>query len=216
MTPVLSCLPEAQRAFWPRLRAMPSHFVLYGGTAIALRLGGRQSVDFDFFSSESLDADHLVQKVDFLQSAVLIQSAPETASWLVRQGGTDIKLSCFGGLTFGRVGQPESSVDNGLPIASLIDLAAQKVKVVQVRAEAKDYLDLDLLMRSGVSLEDSLGAACALYPNFALMPTLKALSYFEDGDLTALPSEVKQRLTTASATFRAPTPVKRLNGKLAG
>lgn len=48
--PHLHTLPEAQQALWPGLKpALGLGFVLYGGTAIALRLGHRISVDFDFF-----------------------------------------------------------------------------------------------------------------------------------------------------------------------
>jgi len=36
------------------LAGVPPHFILYGGTALALRLGHRESVDFDFFSSETV------------------------------------------------------------------------------------------------------------------------------------------------------------------
>jgi len=50
----LDILPPAQLALWPELRQIPAHFVLYGGTAIALRLGHRQSVDFDFFTFQDL------------------------------------------------------------------------------------------------------------------------------------------------------------------
>lgn len=53
-TPRLDVLPPAQQALWPRLRAAAGlGFVLYGGTAIALRLGHRASVDFDFFSAKA-------------------------------------------------------------------------------------------------------------------------------------------------------------------
>src|SRR6185295_15501668 len=46
----LDILPAAQREIWPNLSPAPGlSFVLYGGTAIALFLGHRQSVDFDFF-----------------------------------------------------------------------------------------------------------------------------------------------------------------------
>jgi hypothetical protein len=47
----LSILPESQRKLWTELNQVPSEFVLYGGTALALRLGHRISVDFDFFTS---------------------------------------------------------------------------------------------------------------------------------------------------------------------
>ena len=47
--PRMDILPSAQRLVWRELRAAAAlGFVLYGGTAIALRLGHRFSVDFDF------------------------------------------------------------------------------------------------------------------------------------------------------------------------
>ena len=49
-TPALHILPESQQSLWPSLAPLAQQgFVLYGGTAIALRLGHRISVDFDFF-----------------------------------------------------------------------------------------------------------------------------------------------------------------------
>ena len=41
-------------AMWPILAKVSKRFVLYGGTAIALRLAHRESVDFDFFTSDTL------------------------------------------------------------------------------------------------------------------------------------------------------------------
>lgn len=45
-------LPKSQQALWPQLKEVPNEYVLYGGTAIALRYGHRNSVDFDFFSTD--------------------------------------------------------------------------------------------------------------------------------------------------------------------
>src|SRR5215475_12554990 len=54
--PRLDILPDAQRELWPQLSAAPRlSFVLYGGTAVALHLGHRTSVDFDFVRSAPLD-----------------------------------------------------------------------------------------------------------------------------------------------------------------
>ena len=88
----------------------------------------------------------------------------------------------------------------GLKIASLLELAGIKASVVQLRAEAKDYLDLDALVtQGGISLASALAAAQALYgTSFNPQITLKALSYFHDGDLLTLPEEVKSRLATAA------------------
>jgi hypothetical protein len=99
-----------------------------------------------------------------------------------------------------RLAPPHVAKDNGLKIASLIDLAGTKASVVQMRAEAKDYRDIDALMTLGkVSLPTALAAAQRLYgSSFNPEITLKALSYFGDGDLRALPEEVKNRLAAAA------------------
>ncbi len=60
MKPHLEILPPPQRAFWDEhARSIPEGWVLYGGTAIALRYGHRSSIDFDFFSHHELDEDRL-------------------------------------------------------------------------------------------------------------------------------------------------------------
>lgn len=65
--PRLDILPESQRRLWPELDAIPSDFVLYGGTGIALQLGHRISEDFDFFSSSSFDAERLRSRLPFFR-----------------------------------------------------------------------------------------------------------------------------------------------------
>src|SRR4051794_16621518 len=56
--PKLSILPAAQREVWPLLAPAPRlRLVLYGGTAVALQLGHRESLDFDFFCSAPLDKE---------------------------------------------------------------------------------------------------------------------------------------------------------------
>ena len=53
--PNFKCLPAPQRRLWDELGTVPGEFVLYGGTAIALYLGHRESVDFDFFGNQPFD-----------------------------------------------------------------------------------------------------------------------------------------------------------------
>lgn len=55
-----------------------------------------------------------------------------------------------------------------------------------------------------------------LYSDFAPLITLKALSYFDDGDLGALPDQVKQTLSDAAAAVHMPAPVARLSDRLTG
>ena len=58
--PRLDILPAAQCTLWPKLAEVRRHsFVLYGGTAVALYLGHRESVDFDFFTHQTFQPEEL-------------------------------------------------------------------------------------------------------------------------------------------------------------
>ena len=138
--PDLSILPPEQLALWPKLSAVPEHYVLYGGTAIALRLGHRQSVDFDFFTNEPFSPDQLVREMPFLGHGQRLQSQPNTLT-VSLVGEESVGVSFLGDLKLGRVGVPQQCRDNGIWIADLLDLAATKMAAVQNRAEKKDYLD---------------------------------------------------------------------------
>jgi hypothetical protein len=209
MKPRLDILPSHQRCLWSELSQVPEYFVLYGGTAIALRLGSRQSIDFDFFTDRALSADALVRDLPFLTGARLLQAAPDTATFSVQREG-EVKVSFFGSLTFGRVGLPERCEDNGLWIASLPDLAAQKMKVILTRAEAKDYLDIHALLQAGITLPQALGAAKALHPEFNPLISLKALTYDGEPTLAAVPAIVRELLLAESAKVESVEPLEKL------
>lgn len=196
--PKLATLPEAQRAVWPELKPLASRFVLYGGTALALRLGHRQSEDFDFFGDVPVNPDELLNSLPLLKGATVRQKAANTLTVTVRRP-QPVKISFFG-LTLRRVKNPEVTSDGMARVASLLDIAACKMAVIQSRSESKDYLDVAALLKDGVTLADALGAAQAVYGGqFNPLITLKALNYFGDGDLATLPETVKQTLRTAAA-----------------
>jgi hypothetical protein len=198
-SPRLDILPSAQRRLWPELDQVPAEFTLYGGTAIALHLGHRPSVDFDFFGNRPFDPAKLQAAIPFLAGALATRREKNTLTAILNRGG-DVTVSFFGVPNLPRLVAPLVSDDNGLKIASLLDLAGTKASVVQLRAEAKDYLDLDTLMtKGGITLPMALTAAQALYgTSFNPQITLKSLSYFDDGDLRSLPEESKARLVTAA------------------
>ena len=112
-------------------------------------------------------------------------------------------MSFFDGLTFGQVVAPDAIESQSFPIASLPDLMATKLNVLWQRAEAKDYLDVAAMIRAGLSLEYGLGCASALYGSqFNPAIVLKALTFFEDGDLRTLDPGVRQLLIEAAANVR--------------
>ena len=204
LSPRLEVLPQAQRLLWPTLRpAAGLGFVLYGGTAIALRLGHRTSIDFDFFCKDILDRDALFTTMPILRTAGVLQDRPDTLTLLAApEGGSrnTVKLSFFGSITFGRVGVPEWTADRVAQVASLEDLLGTKLKVILQRVEAKDYIDIAAMLEGGASLALGLGAARVLFgPAFQPSECLKALVYFEGGDLDILSQAVRDRLIASVA-----------------
>lgn len=203
-TPRLAVLPLAQQTLWSRLQPVRlAGFVLYGGTAIALRLGHRMSVDFDFFSAAPLDVDRLRAALPILAASgtTVLQSRPNTLTVLTPD---HVKLSFFGGLDFGRVGRPDLTNDEVMLVASAVDLLALKLKVIFQRIEAKDYRDIAALLNAGLDLPHGLAAAEALFGSaFAPAEALKALVYFKGGDLDTLTPREKNTLVAAATRTRS-------------
>lgn len=195
--PFLDVLPEEQRKLWPALSDIPDSFVLYGGTALALRLGHRSSVDFDFFSSDPVDFEALF-RLPFMTRSDVLQRAPDTltVSALPGTAMNPVKVSFFGRIDTGRVGHPERTQDGALRVASLLDLFGTKLKVLLQRVASRDYLDLAAILRAGVPLKDGLGAAGTLYGSqFPPADAVKALAYFDEGDAASVDGATRLFLT---------------------
>ena len=194
-------LPAAQRRLWDELGATPKEFVLYGGTAIALRLGHRQSVDFDFFAFKMFDVRERCAQVPYLANAEARVSEPATLTCTVKRRKT-VSLSFFSVPRLKPVRPPVIADPPGVALASMLDLAATKMAVVVRRAQLKDYLDIDaILERTDISLVDALAAGALFYgTQFNPMLTLKALTYFDDPGLAEFPAPARARLTRAVST----------------
>lgn len=179
-------LPPEQKALLPLLQPTRAlGYTLYGGTAIALQLGHRDLVDFDFFTDKPVSEGGLKRAMPMLRTARTLQKDDDTWVVNVKPDGMDkaVKVSFFGKLSFGRVGQPVVTDGKELALASLDDLMGNKLKVLLQRAESKDYVDIAAMLKAGQSLERGLGAAASMFPTFPPAEALRALTYFEGGDL---------------------------------
>jgi len=74
-----------------------------------------------------------------------------------------VKVSFFGSIGFGRVGEPDLTDDGVMQVASFEDLMATKVKVILQRAEVKDYIDIAAMIKAGVSLSRGMSAASLIF-----------------------------------------------------
>jgi len=199
--PRLDILPESQRLLWPELDSVPSDFVLYGGTGLALQLGHRVSEDFDFFSSSGFDPDQLKMVLPFFRDLdpanpdIWVQRKRDNLEAYVKRGGL-VKLAFFGGLdTLQRVEDPRRAAGSLVQVASLVDLAGMKMRVIQVRGSWKDYVDIHTLVSHGIDVPTGLAAAKAIDRKFDPATSIRALQFFGDGTLNRVPAAMRKDLT---------------------
>jgi hypothetical protein len=219
--PHMEILPPPQRQLWRELEpSVRLGLVLYGGTAIGLRLGHRPSVDFDFFTDKPLQRATLDEAFPFLKKSIVLQQQSNTLTVLVsaheaenrRAPEQSVKLSFFGNLDFGRIDKPELTEDGVLNVASLDDLMATKLKVLLQRIEARDYKDIAAMLEAGVSLARGLAGASEMYEGaFQPSESLKALVYFEGGDLELLTKREREVLVGAAQKVRDLPSVSRVS-----
>jgi len=120
------------------------------------------------------------------------QFEANTLTAIVDRAGP-VKVSFFGGLKLGRVEDPDVAEDNGVQVASLLDVAATKLATIQ--QQSRDYEDLAATISAGISLSEALAVAGAVYgKEFNGALSLKALTYFADGDLPRLAAATQTRL----------------------
>ena len=127
----LSVLPQAQLNIWPKLNRIDPCFTLYRGTAIALQLGHRISIDFDFFSNRSFQSDEILAHLSStFQVEEVFQSGNNVLTCSIISGDVPVLFSFFGNLGIGSLQKPLLQDSNNLKIASLEDLFVMKLKAI--------------------------------------------------------------------------------------
>jgi hypothetical protein len=215
--PKLSVLPKEQRALWRKLAPIKNlGFTLYGGTAIALRLGHRTSVDFDFFTDRTIDKPALYKALPALRRGEVLQEGPDTLVVSVQANAmkTPVKLSFFAQVKFGRFGDPELTDDKVLRVASMKDLMATKVKVLFDRIEQRDYDDLAAMISAGADIATGIAIARQMFPELNPRIALQALTYHKD--VPGLSMKARRILIKAATSVRDLPEVQRASHSLSG
>ncbi len=163
----------------PLLKVFKDDFYLAGGTALALYIGHRDSIDFDFFSLRDLDTVKLFEKIKkvFAEHEILkIQEENNTLTVLIDD---NIKLSFF---TY-KYDLLERKLDEeNLFLASVEDIACMKLSAVLGRASNKDYIDLFYILQD-YNLSDILKLFQKKFADTDINLVLKSLVYFDDVDI---------------------------------
>jgi len=156
-------------------------FNLVGGTALALYIGHRKSIDIDLFSYKKFDVPFLDKHLNSTYGFINLH--PEQISELILIGKiNDIKVDCVWDDSLQI--KPVSSYQN-IRIASIYDIAAMKLKaILQNGTRLKDFVDVSFLSTK-MSLNKMLDIFDAKYPSTSKILAVKALTYFNDIDFSS-------------------------------
>jgi Nucleotidyl transferase AbiEii toxin, Type IV TA system len=179
-------LPPVQREALAALGAPATRagFHLAGGTAVAIHLGHRQSIDLDWFTPSALDeplalADRLRSEAPDLQT---MSVAPGTLHAQI-QGVRCSFLSYRYPLLRPLVPWPTFSSE----LASLEDLAGMKLSAVAQRGARKDFLDIHAIGRHGLRLGKMIELYQEKYGIHDVGHVLAGLSYTDDAEREPMP-----------------------------
>jgi hypothetical protein len=197
-----------QQELWSKLGdQLPEHFILYGDTALGLRMGHRGSPDFELKSSRNIHPDSLLENVAFLRDAQVLETRWNHLKVAVG-GPSPVEMTFDGGQTIAQIHQPARS-SNGLAVASLADLAGEKMHRISERPTAEDYRDIGALLYEGTSIDEMMGCAKAMYgEHFDPAVAVKNLTDADRPDLH-LDQETQSVLIREGAAGRLPalTPI---------
>jgi len=169
-------LSESRRKILSSFVSWKNDFYLAGGTGLALQIGHRDSIDFDFFSSNSFDPNKLIERLLAIfghKSFTVTQIEKNTLSILLN---SEIKISF---MTYDYPLLNSLIQTEFLNISSIPDIACMKLSAIMQRSALKDYADLYEIMKI-YSLEQLLLFAKKKYPMIDSTVILKSLSYLED------------------------------------
>jgi len=156
---------------------------LAGGSGLALHLGHRRSVDFDWFTPKTLQPRDVLKDVQSLGLPVQIRQNDE-GTFLGQVGGVDFSVFRY---RYKLVDRPVAF--EGCGLASLRDIAAMKMTAIVQRATKRDYVDLHAIFTTGrVELADTVSAMKAKFPGVDPSLALRALTYFKDVEQQPMPA----------------------------
>lgn len=169
-------LDKKRKDILPFFDSFKEDFYLAGGTALALQLGHRDSIDFDFFSENDFNAPNLFTKLKETFKEHKLQKTQEEENTLTIIVDDTIKISFF---TYKYTLLNPLHSEEYMRLASVEDIACMKLSAIISRSTEKDYVDLYFILQH-IKLAHLLELASKKFPDLETSLILKSLVYFDD------------------------------------
>ena len=174
----IEVLTDKQRELLPLIKLFSGDFYLVGGTAIALHIGHRRSIDFDLFTSGTIKRKSIKNQIKKSNYSLdkIVHEASEQMHLIINS----IKVTFY---SFPHEIENLVDFEDLIKIPSLLDLAAMKTYALGGRAKWKDYVDLYFLMKYHFSVKEISKRAKELFGGFFNEKLFRQqLCYFDDID----------------------------------
>lgn len=168
-----------QTALFPYLKRFQRSFYLVGGTAIALHLGHRRSIDFDLFTFSDLSKSRIKKTL----LGIPFKQVPAFEDYdQLHLFINEVKVTFF---SYPYKIEHPIKIDSILTIPSLLSLAAMKAFALGRRSKWKDYVDLYFIIRDFYSIEEiSMEASRIFTQQFSEKLFREQLAFHKDIDYT--------------------------------
>jgi len=155
-------------------------FYLAGGTALALHIGHRLSIDLDWFITTFENQEKLFQKLR--ESGIVFDIKFVDAGTVYLEIDT-VQVS-FIGYNYPMLHPPISMTVpyDGVKLAATDDIACMKLSAIASRGSRKDFIDLYFLINLFRSLEGYLKLYMQKYQNRDIGHVIRSLVYFQDAE----------------------------------
>lgn len=171
-------LTKNQVELLPLIKNFSKDFYLVGGTAIALYLGHRTSIDFDLFTSKRVFPYLIrkqIQKLHKIDNIIFEEEGQ--AHYIINK----VKITFF---NFPYEIKPKKSIDGFIKIPDLLTLAAMKVFAISERNKWKDYVDLFYIFKNRYSVNEVLRKAKKIFPEYNDKMFFEQITYYDDIDFS--------------------------------
>jgi predicted nucleotidyltransferase component of viral defense system len=202
----LDILPEEQLRLFEKLSSQSfiKDYYLAGGTCLALQIGHRQSVDFDFFIPADFQTSDIVNILTQLGSYQRENEERNTINGSLN----GVRISFFG-YRYNII--DDFTIFNNIRLAGMKDIAAMKLEAIAGRGSKKDFIDMFFLLQQ-YTLEEIFSFHSQKYGAGLSNQYhhLKSLVYFADAESEAMPlmikpviwEDVKTQIISLSKRFR--------------
>ena len=163
----------------PLVKQFRKEFYLVGGTAIALHIGHRRSIDFDLFKFSPLKPKKIIETVSgFAFPYVVTRKVTEQLNVTIH----DVKFTFF---QYPFEINAEEKLNDILRLPNLLDLSAMKAYALGRRSKWKDYVDLYFLLKDHFTVRQISDRSTAIFGQLFSEKLFRAqISYFDDIDFT--------------------------------